>query len=79
MGVLRIVQLRVFALWRRCAGNDDAALGIRYELGNWSENNAIKLYPEWLVPACTTTHLGTHQIGQACDLGGSSITMARST
>ncbi len=63
-----LIRLVVQMRWHDMASGDgDAELGIRYGLGNWSENNAIELYPEWLVPVCAPTYLGAHQIRQARD------------
>ncbi len=35
----------------------DADLGIRYGLGDFSNGHATALYPEWVVPVCSPSHL----------------------
>lgn len=51
-----VVQTRLSDMTQE---DSDADLGIRYGLGDFSHDQAMELYPEWIVPVCAPGYLNS--------------------
>lgn len=55
-----LIKINVHTRLNDMTLNDgDADLGIRYGIGNWPQDCATELYPEWILPVCAPTYLAS--------------------
>lgn len=69
-----LIKVIIHTRWHDMISSDnDAELGIRYGIGNWSLDDATELYRECIVPVCSPDYLSGREIQNAEDLCGTTL------